>query len=439
MQSSSVGHRVVLTAALALAVAALLSSCGPRVQGQAVVLWGPDAGPANGALLPVIGRSTIDSTVTLWDRAARARLTLEQWRVRVFPREAEAQALVTALASWRETYAFTDRSAGLPIREKADTQSRRVYKAAPGQLLRVLGKSADKSKEGIFEDYWYEVLTDDGYTGFCFGTFLRSFTSPQAQAKAKMQQMLADDPVLDSLLSEVWRPEYYADMIRTGRIDFAKLTSDIGLFPDRQAGQWKLVLPGFSATYRFDRTENPGPGVYTFPPSPLRIVVYPESRLEVSYPRDDKTTRTVFISVKDDVDEVITAERERRKELLDTFLSRGHVLKSTAFGTIEIQDDGTFRWTGFSRVPAGVFLRPVAGGGRADFPCRLAKTLEGSYEGTVSFVFDEYSSSEQTVFAYVFDPAGVQLTRIAPADIEDLEVKRVGSSPLVMYFTYQDR
>jgi hypothetical protein len=439
MQRCTVRLVPVLALLGASAAAMLLGGCAPRALAYGVLLWGAESAPAEGTVLPVVARSSIDATVTLWVGASRSRVTTEAWRVREFPHEKEAVSFAAAFSAYRDTFAFTGRSAGLPVREKADTEAGRVYKIAPGQLIKVLGRSAGKSKEGIFEDYWYEVLTDDGYTGFCFGTFLRSFTSPQPQAKVKMQQMLADDPVLDSLLSEVWRPEYYADMIRTGRIDFAKLTSDIGLFPDRQAGQWKLVLPGFSATYRFDRTENPGPGVYTFPPSPLRIIVYPGDRLEVSYPRDDRTTRAVFISVKDDVDEIITAERERRQVLLDAFVGRGHVLKSTAFGTIEIQDDGTFRWTGFSRVPAGVFLRAVAGSGRADFPCRLAAALAGSYEGAVSFVFDEYSPSEQTVFAYVFDPAGVQLTRITPADIEDLEVKRVGSSPLVMYFTYQDR
>src|SRR5512137_2545514 len=106
MQSSSLGYRVVLAAALALAAAALLPGCGPRVLGQAVVLWGPDAGPANGSVLPLVSRSTIDSTVTLWDRAARTRLTLEQWRVRVFARQADAQAFLSSLESWRETYAF---------------------------------------------------------------------------------------------------------------------------------------------------------------------------------------------------------------------------------------------------------------------------------------------------------------------------------------------
>lgn len=420
-------------------VAILLGSCGPRATGYGVLLWGSDGAAANGVVLPVIDRSSIAATVTLWDRPARLRLAVEEWRVRVFPRQADAQAFAGTYATYRDSYAFTDRAAGLPVRERPETQARRVYKVAPGQLLKVVGRSADKAKEGIFEDYWYEVLTDDGYSGFCFGYFLRSFSASFDQAKVRMQEMLAEDPMLDRLFSEAWRPEYFADMIRRGRIDLAAFSPEIGLFPDRQESEWKLVLRDFSATFVFNNAARPRSDVYTFPPSELRITVYPGDRLEVSYMREGKTARSVFVRIEEDVEEIIDRERERRQELLDAFLGPGGVLKSSAYGTIQIREDGGFEWSGFGRVPAGVFLRTVAGSGKVDFPCRLSAALAGSYDGAVSFIFDEYRSGEQTVFAYAFVSGGVQLTRVAAADIEDLEVRRLGASPLVMFFTLQDR
>ncbi len=185
--------------------------------------------------------------------------------------------------------------------------------------------------------------------------------------------------------------------------------------------------------------ESPRTDIYTFPPSDLRITVFPGDRLEVGYTRDGKAARSVFVRIEEDVEEVVARERERRRELLDAFLGPGGVLKSSAYGTIEISENGEFAWSGFGRVPSGVFLRAVAGSGRGDFTCHLSASLAGSYDGAVSFIFDEYRNGEQTVFAYSFASGGVQLTRVAPADIEELEIRRLGASPLVMFFTIQAR
>ena len=53
--------------------------------------------------------------------------------------------------------------------------------------------------------------------------------------------------------------------------------------------------------------------------------------------------------------------------------------------------------------------------------------------------FEEYRPTEATVFLYTYASGGVQLTRVLPQDIEELEIKRVAASPLVLFFAFRDR
>jgi hypothetical protein len=431
-------QRLAVLSGTAALMVLVMAGCGPRSIGQAVVLWGPPEGPDSGALLPVTSRSTIDSTVTLWDRVERKRLVLDTWRVAEYRQTAEAERHRARYEPYLGSYAFTDRTDGLPLRESPDTQSRRVSRIAPAQLLKVLGSSAEKATEGSLEAYWYEILTDDGYRGYCFGYYLRVFEATPGEERARMQAILLEDPTEDLLFSGVWRPEYFADMLRAGRIDLTRFSPEIGLFPDRQASTWRLRLHDLDTTLPFERVDKPAAGVYEFPPTGLRIVVHPGNRMEVTYRKGGRTSRTVFVMIEEDVEEVVERERDRRKELVTAFLSRGRDLASSAYGAIRLNEDGAFWWAGFERVPRGVFARDVTGTGRIDFAYHVASALRGAYAGAVSFVFDEYRPGEATVFLYNYVAGGLQLTRALPQDIEDLEIKRVTSSPLVLFFSFQD-
>ena len=417
----------------------LLEGCGPRILGYAVVLWGKEGSPPEGELLRVVERSEIRGSCTLLDESGTRRYELDGWRVRSFDREEQAREFQHAYDPYRESYAFTAREDGLPIRERPDTQSRRLYRLRPAQLVKVIGRGESVAQEGALEDYWYQVLTEDGYEGYCFGYYLRTFRSASRSAAARMDELAAEDPVLDMLLGDAWRPAYFADMISSGRIDLRTFGPDIGLFPDREAGVWRLELAGFSAQYGYEKIERPAPDTYMFPPTELRVTVYPRERIELTYGRNGRTTRTVFVRIAEDVGEIVEGEVARREELFAEFSGRGNRLSSSAYGTIELYDDGSFRWSGFGRIPQGVFARMVAGQGKLDFPCRLAPELEGSYDGSVSFMFDEYQSPEETVFVYSYAADGVQLTHVPAADIVDLEVLRIGVSPLVLYFTFGNR
>ena len=81
--------------------------------------------------------------------------------------------------------------------------------------------------------------------------------------------------------------------------------------------------------------------------------------------------------------EVIAAELERRNRLFEIFLTRGKNLQNSAYGSIRLSEGRCFRWLDFG-----------------------------------------------------FDDSGVRFLFLCPEDIDKLEAKRLGISPLVIYFKF---
>ncbi|MDR2103355.1 MAG: SH3 domain-containing protein, partial [Treponema sp.] len=76
------------------------------------------------------------------------------------------------------TYAETLQD-GLPIREEPDNGARRVYRLKIGQIIKILakvpGNPAISTTGDPLPGDWYQVLTEDGSTGYCFSYRLRLF------------------------------------------------------------------------------------------------------------------------------------------------------------------------------------------------------------------------------------------------------------------------
>ena len=80
-----------------------------------------------------------------------------------------------------------------------------VYKLQSQQLLKVVSRSADQVTIKPYTDYWYEVATEDGFAGWCFGHFLRTFTAP-GDPTLEAQKILGQDETLDRIMGTTWRP-----------------------------------------------------------------------------------------------------------------------------------------------------------------------------------------------------------------------------------------
>jgi hypothetical protein len=424
---------------LLLGAVLAFSSCARNI-GYGLVLWAGEESPIQtGEILPVRQESQIQGTYLIRLPGTKELAELPTWRMRLFADKEEALQGAEEYAPYLNMYAYSQRD-GLPLREEADQEARRVYKLAEAQLVKVLSRGEQKVTIGNYEDYWYLVLTEDGYQGYCFGYYLPVFITA-GDPKAEVEVLMARDPMLEALLQTDWRPEYFREMVDEGRIDLTSFGPGFGFFVDPEQRRIRLITGKRSYSWPYERLEKVGANRYVFEgpetgSGGIRINMQSSQRIVCTYSIGDQVLSSVFIAFEEDIEEIVTQELERRERLAQIFSSRSRVLRSSAYGNIYLEEQMRFRWEDFGRLGEQIVLKPVRGSGTVDFPYYLSDGLSGSFDGVITFRFDEYAKDQGTSFLYAFESAGVRFEYVRPQGIENLEVVRRDDSPLVIFFSY---
>ena len=378
---------------IAGACALLLAACGQAPRGYGVVLWSAGGVPPTGAVVHIIEESSIEDSYSVLSAGGDREeepVPVERWRVRVYPDAEQATAFAAGYAPFTDSYGYAVRS-GLPVRAEASATADIVYKLREGQVTKVLERGAQPEQVGVYENYWYRVLTEDGVAGYTFGEFLPVFQA-SGDPHAEAARLRADDPALEHLLATVWRPDYFRAMIVTGRYDLRRFRVEYGLFPDPAARVFRLVTETGTREFRYRTVERVGEGRYVFHPedgsSPARFTVHGSRRVSLSYSDAGRQVTRVFVQLTRDVSESITAEQERRDRLYRKLLERGAVLHSSGYGTIELGPERRFRWQRFLALVPELLPPGLSGTGRVDFRYAPAPELGGSYDTVISFLFD---------------------------------------------------
>lgn len=432
-------HRPVLIVCTALILVLAFSSCARNI-GYGLVLWAGQESPVQtGEILAVQQESRVQSTYVIRLPGTKELAELPTWRMRLFETKEEALQGAEEYAPYQNMYAYSKRD-GLPLREEADQEARRVYKLAEGQLVKVLSRGEQQVTIGSYEDYWYLVLTEDGYQGYCFGYYLPAFTS-SGEPKAEVEVLMAQDPMLEALLGTEWRPEYFEEMVDEGRIDLTSFGPGFGFFVDPEQRQIRMITGKRSYGWSYERLENVGANRYVFEgpetgSGGIRINMQSSRRIVCTYSVADQVRSGVFIVFEGDIEEIVTRERDRRERLARVFSSKSRILRSSAYGNIYLEEGMRFRWEDFGRLGEQIFLKAVRGEGSVDFPYYLSDRLKGSFDGIITFRFAEYEQDQGTSFLYSFESSGVRFEYVRPQGIENLEVVRRDSSPLVIFFSY---
>jgi len=424
-----------LLRALAIILLPALCSCGPRAVAWGVLLWGDLTGPfATGSVVAITRDSQISDTYLVAVKGERQAREFLKGSVRRFARRAEAAAAAEALKPWATTWGFSRKEDAppLPIRETADQNARTVYRLRYGQLVKVTGRSAEKVEIKPYTDYWYEVATEDGYGGWCFGHFLKVFTA-EGEPAVEREKLLAQDDTLERILGTTWRPDYFRKMINDGRIDLHSFREDIGLFPDPEHRTFRLVLTRESREFPYQRIERSGTTTYAAVGSDLRITVLDEERISVSYRDGDLQAGGLYATLEQDVAEVIAAELQRRQNLFDRLRSAGSTLTSSSYGVIRLETGMRFTWQGFDRLVPSLIGATAKGSGRVDFPYHVGKELAGQYDGVITLQFDD--GETEVSFLVKHAAGGVRFTSLGRDGIQDLDAVRVGISPVVIFFS----
>jgi hypothetical protein len=427
--------KVVRVLAILSLVLLALGSCGPRAVAWGLLLWGDLSGPfATGSVVAITRDSKISETYLVAVKGERQTREFAKGRVRVFAKRSEAADASAALGPWLATWGFSRKedTPPLPIREEANASARTVYRLRYGQLVKVVGRSAERVEVKPYTDYWYEVATEDGYGGWVFGHYLKVFTA-EGEPSAAQERLLSEDDTLERIMGTTWRPDYFRKMINDGRIDLASFREDIGLFPDPENRTFRLVLTRETLEFPYQRIERSGTTTYAAVGSDLRITVLDEERISVSYRNGDQQAGGLYAVLDGDVAEVIAAELQRRQDLFDKLRSSGATLTSSSYGVIRLEPGMRFTWRGFERLVPSLIGAKAKGSGRVDFPYHVGRELAGQYDGVITLQFEDGES--EVSFLVKNAPGGVRLTSLGRDGFEELDAVRVGISPVVIFFS----
>ncbi|MCL1818491.1 MAG: SH3 domain-containing protein, partial [Spirochaetaceae bacterium] len=353
------------------------------------------------------------------------------WRIRFFPREDEARNFAGEFDAVKDLYARANRNA-LPVREKADRLSRQVYRLRQNEEMKILELSTTPSDENGLQGFWYKVLTEEGVTGFCFNYYLTLYNAKTDTIISTSQDSAQE--ALAAILTNPWRPEFFREMAAAGRIDLARFRASYGLFFDQDPPALRIALPRVSFTALFSRIHKAAGDAYIAEGSDVQMKLRAkDTELVVSYVHAGVRRNDVFVAFKDNVEELVAREEERRRGLLAAFLRNGSVLRSDAYGAISISETGEFSWTEYGRLVPSVIPARAGSEGTVEFSVFATGEAQNIYGGIISFRFAGVPQPRH--FFYRFTQQGTQLIHIPPENIEENLVRKRPVNPLVLFFT----
>jgi hypothetical protein len=424
--------RLFLLSVLLIAVSAL-TGCGPRAIGYGVLLWSPDeTSLATGSVVPVLEESRLKGTYSV--KGTDHTLDLPTWRFRFFGDKKDAEAYGLEFEKVRDFYATANRKA-LPVREKADRLSERVYRLREDEKMKILEISTTPADENGMKGYWYKVLTEGGVSGYCFDYYLTVFNA-KTDARISVSRNPGEENIA-KILSSNWRPVYFREMIAERRVDFERFKTDYGLFLSSDPNQVKIALPTENLSFSYTKISEASGQTYLFEGSTARLLLRSGGReIVMYYTLKGEQKSTFFYAFDGEVEDVITRELERRKSILASLLEKGKTLRSSAFGEIEISEDGSFRWQGFERLVPNAIPPEAAGRGKIEFSRFLGREIKEPYDGVITFRHEGLPGGKSSSFLFLYAEGGLRLVHAPASTIQDNVVRAESRSPLILFFHF---
>ena len=433
---------------LAMILAALLFSSCTRRLGYGVLLWSTEY-PAvpSGTVLPVYIRSNINQVWVVsiprefrseGSRMDRFEVPLANLELAGNRRRAVTRA--EDFAAYALVYAETLQD-GLPLRERPDNTSRRVYRLRHGEIIKVLYSANGVMPVGTTGEplpgEWFRVLTEDGTAGYGFSYRLRLFTHTEGSTLAAARgDYLEYDPVLDRIFSRAWSPESYRIMINNRRIDLEELSHQWHFDPGLDTGTARIFTGDLDMTFQYNRISSTGTQSWRFDGTSLQMNLRSENTLSVQFTESNGIFRSlVFVALPTSVDDIILQETLRRESQFQHIYDHGPVFASNHYGTITFQENGRFTWIGNSLLVPQIIPATVLGSGSADMRLHLAGTLEDVHDGAFTLHFDGINNPGARVdFMYSLDTQGLRIEHAPGTSMDGMSVVRRASSPLVIFF-----
>jgi hypothetical protein len=414
--------------------------------GYGVLLWSIDEPPIlSGTVLPVFIRSNIDQVwVVGIPEALRTEKSIDKIEVPLTQFEfvgnrKRAESRANEFSQYALIYAENLQD-GLPIRDNADNNSRRVYRLRHGEVIKVLGTARGNppiSASGApLPGDWLKVLTKDGVTGFCFSYRLRLFNQHEGTIPGTGIDTIeaVRDPDLEMILSRTWSPESYLQMVNSRRINIQAFERRYRFDPGHETGVARIILPDLERQFIYERIIPDGERAWRFEGTTLQMFLRSNTTLAVQFTENTGRRTIQFVTLPTSVNDIIMQENTRREDLFMNIHNQGPVFTSNNYGTITFISTGDFTWTGFDLLVPQLFPAETKGNGRINMDLFISPSLEDRYSGAFTLRFTDIRTNNTFYFMYVLDNQGLRLEAVPDWCIEDITVMRRSSSPMILYF-----
>ncbi len=424
------------------------SSCS-RLLGWGVLLWSSeDPAIPSGTLLPVYIKSNIDQVWVVGipeqykkDEKSIDKFEIPLWKLELVGSKKAAEEWAKKFSGYSRTYAETLQD-GLPIRESADNNARRIYRLRGGQIVKILdqveGVPAVGASGAPLPGNWYKVLTEDGSIGYCFSYRLKMFEHTEGQlVKSPEVEKEEADTDLDMIFAQKWYPDWYGTMINKAQIDLADISKQWNFNPGQDSGIAHIYIPRVNRTFNYTSIKPSGTRSWVFEGTSLQMTLRSDTTLAVQFTEGTGTLRTqLFVTIPINIDDIITQETGRREALFQTLLSTGPVFHSENYGTLTFQPGNSFSWIGYNLLVPQTIPASVEGRGTADMGLFLSASLQTQYTGAMSLQFygADQGKPATLYFMYTIDSQGIRLEYVPESSLDGNVVTRRAVSPIVMYF-----
>jgi len=410
---------------IVLLILLLTSSCSKGAIGYFVAIWPPEKSAfKSGEIAKVISQSEIRNVYVL-EKEKKIREEVPRYTGRFFNKKKEAKEFLTQFEPYVDMFAYS--VASLNIRNSPDVSSGREYRLRPSQVVKVVSKLPNPSIVNNVSGYWVEVLTEDGFDGYCFDKYLTIYKKENALSKEDTEEKL-----INSFFNNKWYPASYVEIINSNKIVIEKLRTGEGFFPNRDNKKIVIQTEKERIEFSFNNILFSGNNTFTFLGSPVEVIFYSIEKIYVKYTYMGVDYLSFYTTLEKSIDQYVDTELGRRNNLMDQFYKRGRYLTSDLYGSINLEDKRKFQWTGYLNLVSDVIPFGYGNSGTVKNNYLLSNNISKKYDGVLSFLFD--TSGREIIFTYFFIDNGVQFTYISEKNIENTIITSVPDDSYVLYF-----
>jgi len=422
-----------LILAAVLGCSLLFISCSKKL-GYSVLLWSlPEAGLHDGDLVQVYIKSNISQVYVIGTPGSQQKLEVPFWQITEPAAKGKALKAYDSYKEYQSVYASVAID-GLPVRYEPVNTARQVYRLRKGENLKILKKgtgTAPMSGSKPLQGDWLWVMTSDGTTGWCFSYNLKLFDENEPQQTEEVEVVY--DEALEAALDSVWYPEEYLTMLNNNQVDIKRFEENYYFNTGKETGTIELKIADVFKTWKYTGTEKLENGNYRFKGTNISISLKKDNVITLQFTDSKGRQKTeTLVQLPSTVEEIISAEEERRSALLARFLMAGSAFSSSNYGDLILLEDGTFSWSSYQRLVPSVIPSQSGERGKISFDMFVSASIASVYDGAVTFTFDK--NNKPVRFLYKLEQNGIRLEETTAAAIKDNVITSRGTNAIVLFF-----